>query len=717
MTTPNQVVPAGAYEVGGSGWHYGQDFTEDIIRNLTRVPAPTLTTAIDLLREYLLMMPLEVLQTFKDLLPPIVTDSWDTVEGCVLAILNALTDSPLWMKAMDFQAFLDGLWKALTGLLEPGKTLAEVLSKLQDWMQGVLDPTEWQSFLDRVAGKTNATIDDVIAFLQGLDAGEAVQDLLNELFSSLGGVGEATAAGLGLLLSGITTQVDGAIDQAEAAAQKAQDVFNLLFQVFGGQGQGTIPELRTLIQQVISRSMFGQIDPARLQLVPLSTLGGPPVNLLEAPRFEGPVSIDGKGLWFYDTVAGRTTPGCVYTDLDGVTPRTLWSNEIFVTEGNILDMDIYSQRENLVGDHTKIGIDLVLFRGPDPTTDLVSVVPIKNSERAGANSTDWSENLAGAYTIGTGVSRVRLQLRIAPGPTGRVRFDDGTLTKRGTTIPQKFIEDLPDNLHDIAMYIGQGATSIIKPGEEFSIPSIKDVLGGLLSGITQANASIADLEAKLTQQVVPGTVVAKVNFDDYADGSGVPPVFTQISSVGSGGVQIKNGALDWVDSGNQLARRLYLYTPTTLATDAFETTLVIPRRCENLMFSGASYNFLIGASNDAGTEYCVCIVGYQNIRLGYAVGGTLNWFNAGKTWQTPSGSAVRYRGEIVNGKPEFRVYVNNQQIDTYRDEAGVTKLNSTHRKCGLGFQAADRVLGQATPGSISMFLMNDARAAGTLIEV
>jgi hypothetical protein len=72
---------------------------------------------------------------------------------------------------------------------------------------------------------------------------------------------------------------------------------------------------------------------------------------------------------------------------------------------------------------------------------------------------------------------------------------------------------------------------------------------------------------------------------------------------------------------------------------------------------------------------------------------------------------------MINGKPEFKVYVNNQQIDAYRDEAGVAKINSTHRKCGLGFQANDRVLGQSTPGSVSMFLMNDARAAGALIEV
>jgi hypothetical protein len=426
--------------------------------------------------------------------------------------------------------------------------------------------------------------------------------------------------------------------------------------------------------------------------------------------------MDGRGLWFYDPVEGRTTPGSTYTDLDGVESRALWSNEIFVSEGDILDMDIYTRHSGLAGPTSAIGFDVVLFNGPDPVNNLMAVVQVVSSTASTADSPDWSENLRTSYTVPASVDRIRMQLRVDKSATaGRVRFDDGTVTKRGTTIPQRLVENLPENLQDIVHNIGVGATGIIKP-EEFDIPSIREVLNNLLRGVTDANAAIAEMLAYQAAAAQSGSRAVSVRFSDYPNGA-VPADFKQIIATGPGNAAIRNGCLDWVDAGNQRAERVYLYTPQNLATNAFEVSIAMPRRAENLAFSGPAYNYLIGAANLAGTEFYVVRYGYNEVKFGYASGGVMNFFGPSEVaWQTPAGSTARFRGELVAGKPRFEFYVNTHRVTTYTDNSAMVTMDASHRYCGLGLAAANRVLGQATPGNVSMFLMNDPLASGTLIE-
>ncbi len=87
----------GAYEIGGGEFTFGQDYTEELIKNMFRLPAPTIGNAIDLLRDNLLKFPIEVLMMFKDLLPDELEGVWDTVEDAVETIIDALTDVPAFL--------------------------------------------------------------------------------------------------------------------------------------------------------------------------------------------------------------------------------------------------------------------------------------------------------------------------------------------------------------------------------------------------------------------------------------------------------------------------------------------------------------------------------------------------------------------------------------------------------------------------------------------
>lgn len=66
MTTPNQGPPDGAFTFGGNELHYGQDYNENLVRQMFTVPSPTLTTAIPLMRDALRMAPSGSLSTMKE---------------------------------------------------------------------------------------------------------------------------------------------------------------------------------------------------------------------------------------------------------------------------------------------------------------------------------------------------------------------------------------------------------------------------------------------------------------------------------------------------------------------------------------------------------------------------------------------------------------------------------------------------------------------------
>lgn len=135
MTTPNQPAPSSAFVIGGnkatgdSGYNFGQNYTEGVVRALFEVPALGIETALELLKDILLKMPLEALKMFGPLIPDWIEEDITDVLTAVEMIMDALIDTVTFLRADIFQGFLD----AIAG--GPGATIEFAVDTLKDGLE------------------------------------------------------------------------------------------------------------------------------------------------------------------------------------------------------------------------------------------------------------------------------------------------------------------------------------------------------------------------------------------------------------------------------------------------------------------------------------------------------------------------------------------------------------------------------------------------------
>ncbi|QGH80590.1 minor tail protein [Mycobacterium phage Rahalelujah] len=184
----------GAFEIGGGGFGFGQEYTETIVKNLFSMPTPTAGNAIDMLRSNLLKLPLDALKGFKDLLPPEIGGVWDTVEGAVDAIMSALTDNPLFMKLGEFQEFLSGSFA----------TVQTVVQQIIDILGG---------FLVTPINAGVQAVKDWWTSVQGKTSGLNGSGQL-DVSKLLGDISMGNIDGLGEALEGAVTDAEKAIRDA-----------------------------------------------------------------------------------------------------------------------------------------------------------------------------------------------------------------------------------------------------------------------------------------------------------------------------------------------------------------------------------------------------------------------------------------------------------------------------------------------------------------------
>lgn len=128
MTTPNQPAPAGAFIVGGGEYNFGQGYTEEIVKDIFAIPAPTLTNMLELFRTYLLKLPLDTLKLFQPIIDGTDSQFIDKVTS-VETIVSALIDLPAWL---DFDVWTE--W--VENIFTPFKLLFDTLKDA------------WDNFLD-----------------------------------------------------------------------------------------------------------------------------------------------------------------------------------------------------------------------------------------------------------------------------------------------------------------------------------------------------------------------------------------------------------------------------------------------------------------------------------------------------------------------------------------------------------------------------------------
>lgn len=191
-------------------------------------------------------------------------------------------------------------------------------------------------------------------------------------------------------------------------------------------------------------NLFNIIPTTLIGLVGFSQIGNISPNLLANGGFQGAVSVQGNGIWTWNSTDGRTSNGCVQVGASGSEQRLL-SNAIPVAEGDKLSHIIYAKWSGLTYTGTPFRTRIVrILDGAQVGIDNVSA-----PTSPGANQTSWYALTGSDYTVPSGCDQICYELTItATASAGTILFDDGEIRKTGKLqIP--WTEDLPDSLQDL----------------------------------------------------------------------------------------------------------------------------------------------------------------------------------------------------------------------------------------------------------------------------
>ncbi|AIK67748.1 minor tail protein [Mycobacterium phage Piro94] len=189
-TTPLEAIGAdGAFEIGGGDFNFGQNYTENLIKNMVRVPMPTNGNAVQILQDQLKKLPLEALQYFKHIIPGTVDDDFIDIATSVATITGNLANLPRALLTGDFDEWVSTTYNVVSTEV---KQILEILGGLvvtpineavqavKDWYQQQKTDLETalensaQELRDQLTGIVNSTPTDVDNWLLGLLTGDSI---------------------------------------------------------------------------------------------------------------------------------------------------------------------------------------------------------------------------------------------------------------------------------------------------------------------------------------------------------------------------------------------------------------------------------------------------------------------------------------------------------------------------------------------------------------
>ena len=263
-TVPSDAYDAaGAFVIGGGDFSFGQGYTESIIKSLFKPPIPTAGTALDLLRQQLLKLPLDALKVFKDLIPDALDADFDTVLSSVTKIMDSLSDSPVFMTFSQFETWLAGLPALLDG------AAADAQQAIRDALTGIVNatPTDLDNWLL-----------DLLTGASDLDASKLIN------LTNIGAIAQAKITGLSTDLTNLATTIglrlptstwQGFLDGVKGSGGgTTTDVFNKLLHL-DSSGQFDAAQLGNVTNiPAIAQSKITGLTTALSGLLPTSTWQG-----------------------------------------------------------------------------------------------------------------------------------------------------------------------------------------------------------------------------------------------------------------------------------------------------------------------------------------------------------------------------------------------------------------------------------------------------------
>lgn len=215
---------------------------------------------------------------------------------------------------------------------------------------------------------------------------------------------------------------------------------------FDGTYTGTDPALGT-IQTIVSAlrgGLTGLIDWSRIPQLSLSQLTNQPgPNLLSGfGDFASEDTMDGGGDWTWDGTVGG---GSARATGSGAR-KVLTSELVAVSEGQQMTAAGKVRWSGASGSGAAMQLIVMPFVGDTAQAEVV----ISNITSPPASSSGTFVALSGSYTPATGVTGVRVRITAEAALTaGTVWWDDVTLRKVATSLPQQFISGLEGALSQL----------------------------------------------------------------------------------------------------------------------------------------------------------------------------------------------------------------------------------------------------------------------------
>lgn len=356
-------------------------------------------------------------------------NGWFNLAG-VYTVPNNAVDYVSLILVCDVEATAGNVWVDDCSITRQGNP---------SWLQLVKDTT--QDLIDAIVSAINGVI-SIGNNIPGLKG--AVQTL------------QAAVSGAGTLAgNALEAAEDAAEDLAEimagVGAAGVEQFINILNQIKNGLSQliiavtgapGTITSFATWIWSAV----FGQINPQRLGLVPVSSVAVTSPNLLNNGGFDDEISVDDNPDWEWDGTDGFASDGCAKGIANG-SPKILVSNLIPVSVDDDINVSVHYKYEDLTGEGVCIKVAIDEY---DASNNRLSSHTLHTISDLDDDDQGWTE-IATSYTVPVGVERITLALELYA-VSGTVKFDDASVVKV-QLMPQNFVSGLPQSLSDLAANI------------------------------------------------------------------------------------------------------------------------------------------------------------------------------------------------------------------------------------------------------------------------
>lgn len=271
--------------------------------------------------------------------------------------------------------------------------------------------------------------------------------------------------------------------------------FDGLRDAFEGTYVGNDPALNVIqnIVKTLRNGLTGIIDWARIPQLSLSQLTNQPgPSLLSGfGDFADADTMDGGGDWTWDGTVGG---GSARATGSGAR-KVLTSELVAVSEGQQMTAAGKVRWSGASGSGAAMQLVVMPFVGDAAQSEVV----ISNITSPPASSSGNFVALSGSYTPAAGVTGVRVRITVEAALTaGTVWWDDVSLRKVATSLPQQFISGLTDALGDLGDWIKHLVDQITTA---LGLPTVADLatgIGNLASEFGDMLGNIEDGAANLS---------------------------------------------------------------------------------------------------------------------------------------------------------------------------------------------------------------------------